>query len=420
MFNLMRLLKTCSLLVLTLATTRSQTAVNLSHQAKEADFRGFEFTRTIKTGTVLPATCTIGDLFLLTPATAGKNFYFCRSENTWSLQGGEAASQAEAEQGLDDTKVMTPLRTSQAIAARKALPEQAGNSGALLTTNGTAASWTRRLTFAPLTEAISTAAHTISTERSYMQVNPSADTTLTSAPTLVPGSDGQFLTLTNISPSFTLTLQDQGALPGSGLRLPDDKVTLAPLSSIYLVYNASASAWLVVSGAGGASSVMTKGYIAARCQNTVASAGFSLPSSGAPLPVCDAGAATLFGALRFTEANQSAQDTFPLPPAFAEMSVVMTARTSSTSGNSVFGLETACVGDNEAFGTGGTEGPSWNPVQTIAIPARTAALRSSISAETLVTTTGCEANEMFLFRISRHTSTTTTNPELLSLSFKVQ
>jgi len=37
-------------------------------------------------GTSLPATCTVGQVFLKTNATAGQNWYFCTSTNTWTQQ----------------------------------------------------------------------------------------------------------------------------------------------------------------------------------------------------------------------------------------------------------------------------------------------------------------------------------------------
>ena len=42
----------------------------------------------VPTGTSLPATCTVGDIFADTDATAGQNLYLCTAANTWTLQGG--------------------------------------------------------------------------------------------------------------------------------------------------------------------------------------------------------------------------------------------------------------------------------------------------------------------------------------------
>jgi hypothetical protein len=516
------------------------TAVDLSNQAKEADFRSFSFTRTIKTGPALPSTCAVGDVFLLSTASTGRSLHVCQTANVWSLQGGEIASQTEAEFGINDERTMTPLKTSQAIAAQCSLPSPMGMGGGLLTTDGSTSSWTRRLVMAPLTEPITNAGHTISTNRFFVQVNPSASYSLTSTPTLSPGTDGQFLVLANLSSTHSLTLQDHSSLTGSNLKLGGTNATLGPLQSIHLVYSALADAWIragqipgaapaggegggggagavssvfgrvgavtaqagdytasqitgavsestvyadppwitslaysklngaptlryqsvrvngaadmpqrarvnfvaganvtitaaddspgnqtnitvsAAGGGGGGTGPTTKTYMAAKCQNTVAGAGFSMGTTDAPVPVCDSGSETLFGVLRFTTAGQKVYDSFPLPPVFSSMSVVLTARTASTSGNSVFAIETACVGDNESLGTGATGGPAWNAPQVLTLAAKTTANRHTIGTETPLTVTGCSANELFLFRISRHSSTTAENPELISVSFKVQ
>ena len=66
----------------------SQTQVDLRTQSKSVDFTGAAFTRPVKTGTVLPGTCSTGDLFFNTAAAAGSNLYACVSANTWTLQSG--------------------------------------------------------------------------------------------------------------------------------------------------------------------------------------------------------------------------------------------------------------------------------------------------------------------------------------------
>jgi len=43
-------------------------------------------TAPVKTGTTLPATCQVGDLFFKTDSREGENLYGCTSANTWSLQ----------------------------------------------------------------------------------------------------------------------------------------------------------------------------------------------------------------------------------------------------------------------------------------------------------------------------------------------
>jgi uncharacterized protein YdbL (DUF1318 family) len=65
----------------------AQTKIDLRTQAKAVDFSGAGTTKPSKTGTVLPAACSVGETFLNTAAPAGQNFYACTSANVWSLQG---------------------------------------------------------------------------------------------------------------------------------------------------------------------------------------------------------------------------------------------------------------------------------------------------------------------------------------------
>jgi hypothetical protein len=44
-------------------------------------------TRSVKTGTTVPGSCAVGELFYDTDATAGQNLYGCTSANVWTLLG---------------------------------------------------------------------------------------------------------------------------------------------------------------------------------------------------------------------------------------------------------------------------------------------------------------------------------------------
>jgi hypothetical protein len=68
-------------------TARAQTQIDLRTQAKTVDFSAASSTKPMKTGTVLPANCSTGEMFLRTDAPAGANLYACRAANAWSAQG---------------------------------------------------------------------------------------------------------------------------------------------------------------------------------------------------------------------------------------------------------------------------------------------------------------------------------------------
>jgi hypothetical protein len=65
----------------------AQTRVDLRTQSKSVDFSGAASTKPSQTGTVLPATCVVGQTFLNTAAQPGQNWYICTAANTWSVQG---------------------------------------------------------------------------------------------------------------------------------------------------------------------------------------------------------------------------------------------------------------------------------------------------------------------------------------------
>ncbi len=72
----------------------AQTQVDLRTQSKSVDFSAVSSTKPMQTGTSLPATCSIGAMFLNTSAPAGQNLYACTALNAWSVQGGATPSAA--------------------------------------------------------------------------------------------------------------------------------------------------------------------------------------------------------------------------------------------------------------------------------------------------------------------------------------
>jgi hypothetical protein len=68
---------------------RGQTQIDLRTQGKNIDFSAAASTRPSKTGTSLPAACSIGETYLKTDAAAGKNLYVCTASGVWTVQGVE-------------------------------------------------------------------------------------------------------------------------------------------------------------------------------------------------------------------------------------------------------------------------------------------------------------------------------------------
>lgn len=90
-----------------------------------------------------------------------------------------------------------------------------------------------------------TAASAILANSEFVMVQASATATLTSAPTIASGTDGQIIKILNVG-SFNIVLQDQGTLASSNLRLTATGVTLGPRDSIQLIYSNTVGDWVQI------------------------------------------------------------------------------------------------------------------------------------------------------------------------------
>jgi hypothetical protein len=90
------------------------------------------------------------------------------------------------------------------------------------------------------------AATAILANAEVVQVDATADRTLTATPTIADGTDGQVLTILNVDSTDTITLQDQGTLAGSNLRLTANTIALGPRDSVKLLYSGSIGDWVQV------------------------------------------------------------------------------------------------------------------------------------------------------------------------------
>jgi hypothetical protein len=70
----------------------AQTQLHLQTQAKAIDFSNSNSTRPAKTGTVLPAVCSPGELFFKRDAAPGQNLYGCTAANIWTPQASSGGS----------------------------------------------------------------------------------------------------------------------------------------------------------------------------------------------------------------------------------------------------------------------------------------------------------------------------------------
>lgn len=110
------------LLVLTMALPLwmyGQTAIDLRTQSKSVDFGAAPSTRPFSTGTVLPATCSVGNMFYLSNAPTGQNIYGCTATNIWALEAGgvTAASQLTDFQAIRNSSTNLLIGTACSSAA---------------------------------------------------------------------------------------------------------------------------------------------------------------------------------------------------------------------------------------------------------------------------------------------------------------
>ena len=117
-----------------LACAGAQTLVDLRTQTKSVDFSSAITTKPFKSGTVLPATCSVGEAFFKSNAPAGSNWYACTALNTWTLQSG-APTLAGDVTGTTSATVVTQIQG-------RPVASTAPSSGQSLAWNSTTGAWT--------------------------------------------------------------------------------------------------------------------------------------------------------------------------------------------------------------------------------------------------------------------------------------
>lgn len=99
----------------------SQTQIDLQAQSRNVDFSTAATTRPMKSGTALPGTCSVGEMFFLTNAAAGANLYGCGAANAWTLEssgsGGGGGSTVQNASQLADLGASINSQTTLTIGA---------------------------------------------------------------------------------------------------------------------------------------------------------------------------------------------------------------------------------------------------------------------------------------------------------------
>jgi hypothetical protein len=76
-------------LIVFTALLSAQTKIDLRMQTRNVDFSNSSMTRPVRTGTGLPPTCVVGELYYRIDTTAGKNLYLCTGVNVWTVLSGD-------------------------------------------------------------------------------------------------------------------------------------------------------------------------------------------------------------------------------------------------------------------------------------------------------------------------------------------
>jgi hypothetical protein len=166
---------------------------------------------------------------------------------------------------------------------------------------------------------------------------------------------------------------------------------------------------------------MSREYVAAVCQSSSASLGFSAASDETPIPDCVIGAANglVYGVAKFSPATTNAvQGHFKLPSIFHNLTLDIESRSSEAPGSVVWQVQGACVGVGELSNI------TWSEPQSVAVASPGISDRLESSQIDSLNAAGCAADKRFFFRFFRdpaHPSDDFESPaELISLRFTVR
>lgn len=94
-------------------------------------------------------------------------------------------------------------------------------------------------------QSITAVGNAITATTTYKRITSNSNYTLTSAPTIANGADGQLLIIVNTG-SNTVTVQDQGTLGGSNIRLTTTTFAIGPRDSLTLMYFTDIGDWVEI------------------------------------------------------------------------------------------------------------------------------------------------------------------------------
>jgi len=183
-----------------LQTTTEAGTITTSSSATIND-GGAAATTPNKSGTALPGTCTVGQTYFKTDATAGQNQYGCTATNTWTAQGGGGSFSGD---------VTGAFSLSGDISPTQLTADQNNYSPASLAT------------------------------ASVVRLTSDKVVALTG---IVAATDGRILPVANIG-NFPIQLLKESASSTAANRFAfAEDITVLPTATIVLIYDTTASRW---------------------------------------------------------------------------------------------------------------------------------------------------------------------------------
>lgn len=387
-----------------LTVAGAQTTVDLRTQSRDVDFSNASSTKPSKSGTVVPATCSVGETFFKTDADAGRNLYFCTARNTWSQMAGSPTGPAAL---LEVNGGGSKAQTTDGGLPANAVPVIDGSGKSVdsgCTATGGVANCPNGFTSGAgastitMTEGVAPPAPTDGKQTLYLDV---AD----HRAKLIDGASGvrNLATSSGSTPPGAVAAYDAaGNLTASACSLTDG---------------------VLVCGLGAGATLTIPSWFefpAAVCQGSAAYLGFNVPAADTPAAACAAGTNTTFGVAAFTAGAQSGQIRFVLPDDWVagagnDLEFRFRSETAGGAGNVVWNARTACSGSS-----GASLDSVFNTAQTAASAAQPNNLTNKATVSGF-TTTGCSPGSILFIRFGLDSSTTAAGAEdLLSLRIKLK
>lgn len=340
-------------------------------------------------GTSLPGTCTVGERFFKTDATAGQNLYLCTSTNTWTQVSGSSGASYPTDLLCNATGGGTTTITIF------------DNASGTNPCNFAGGRFTAEATFA-ITGTPAAGTYCFETDGTTLYANlPGAVTGLSAGGITMNASATCFTAgRTPIAKSaYTSGVNWDAAVEDWR---PHFALPMNPVAGTGLSSSDSGSDRIF-----NLATFPLKSKIVlplAACAGTTGTLLWDTLASNAPTATCSAGSTEttmIRGVADFpdSDGDYSVQVAFLTPDDWdtaSNLDAVVLWRTAATSGDVVWQIQTACRADSEV------DDVAWNTASTVTDTAKGTTLQLNSAAITNITKTSCAAGELLHVRLLRN------------------